>query len=1294
MNVVCDLLAEEPSGSFDALPQVSQCVLRPVTVPSDAVHVALRTEAASEPDDWQSTLFEYFAAPRVLAEGQVCAVLSSTVLRRDGLDISPGGGEADVERGRGDADAFLSEEESPLGPNSCSPQSGIHSPAPSLKAAATCHCLTMTPDTAGLHSPLFVRAPQQRAHPVPRPATPPHRGSRASSFRVDERSAGGDLGSRRYPRGRRGRARPSDAPLSSTTDSNLQAENRFQTHGGGRSHTDGGGPPLLTAGAEETVGHRVNPAVVTAVRACPGGEYELSSLSTNVFLALEWDRKVQHCLRWFVVESLHIETDRTAGSDSCATPAVSPPVGVVSRDSTKLLLGGRPTPRRLIPFAAYHLLWCPPPTVLPPLRAPLARFLSFASSLVSSPSHVGGGFRRAGILLKGTRGCGKRILARLACQRLGFHYKELDGLAISQLATGASGAAGVYALTCCTRLGGAETHIDDSVAPGNNSPFSAALVEAASEATPVLIHIRRLQALYHPPTGETPSEAEVNRLQARLANHLRWFLTAHGCWLERCRQENWSGAGAGGSYEGAEGDPVDQTVLVVASLRTEASEDTEEPSRGTANQTRLTPEFTEAFDLVIRIQQPDNNTLQQVATDLLKAVRGMEDAHGDPVLQVSPAEVATICAGLSVDDVKAVFSKVLHEKAHFLRRAKTHAPAGPPQLRREGRASSCASEAITAEDFQQAAKGFLSGSLDSTIPGVEWRDVGGMDTAKNEIRDYISLPLQHPELFEGVKTRGGILLFGPPGTGKTLLAKAVATECGVNFISVKGPELLNMYIGESERNVRKVFQQARACKPSVLFFDELDALLPRRGRSSDSGGVLDRVVSQLLAEIDGLPSNVFLIGATNRVELIDKAVLRAGRLDRCVYVGLQKNRLPLLEALTRRMTLEDSVHYDAKTKASTRPRSRPLLQRVDEALPPQFTGADCKALCSTAGLMAVKETINFVDAMSKALQISPLELQELLQDFEAAYKPVSKALCRKCERFPAGLESPVNYPDADAESCCAWEAEGNAQKGDRTFPLRCQLLSTAESVLADQLRIVLLHDRPRAGDFTDEFASACKSFQVWRILDEINEEAHSVKPDPASASQEIWCTSTMSSAEVSELLARLTSTWEGTGTPELVLEPLAAAGRLTEGKNTHVESPRSSAWRLNGSRAFLWKGNSHQNTGERPGQADGGKRDAPPAQALESQAQRDDGARSAGRENKKEGSSFREVPKRSRWIPLQHAVPLSGAPPHELLHVKVGERHFRAALAQTRPSLSTQELLRYEKTKHQYESVPDIERQH
>ncbi|KAI9870381.1 MAG: peroxisomal assembly protein, partial [Pleopsidium flavum] len=191
-----------------------------------------------------------------------------------------------------------------------------------------------------------------------------------------------------------------------------------------------------------------------------------------------------------------------------------------------------------------------------------------------------------------------------------------------------------------------------------------------------------------------------------------------------------------------------------------------------------------------------------------------------------------------------------------------------------------------------ARKNFADAIGAPKIPNVSWEDVGGLTNVKDAVMETIQLPLERPELFaKGMKKRSGILFYGPPGTGKTLLAKAIATEFSLNFFSVKGPELLNMYIGESEANVRRVFQRARDARPCVVFFDELDSVAPKRGNQGDSGGVMDRIVSQLLAELDGMSNGedgaggVFVIGATNRPDLLDQALLRPGRFDKMLYLG-------------------------------------------------------------------------------------------------------------------------------------------------------------------------------------------------------------------------------------------------------------------------------------------------------------------------------------------------------------------------------------------------------------------------
>jgi peroxin-6 len=221
---------------------------------------------------------------------------------------------------------------------------------------------------------------------------------------------------------------------------------------------------------------------------------------------------------------------------------------------------------------------------------------------------------------------------------------------------------------------------------------------------------------------------------------------------------------------------------------------------------------------------------------------------------------------------------------------------------------------LTKADFESAVdaarKNFADAIGAPKIPNVGWDDVGGLAHIKEAVMETIQLPLARPELFaKGMKKRSGILFYGPPGTGKTLLAKAIATEFSLNFFSVKGPELLNMYIGESEANVRRVFQRARDARPCVVFFDELDSVAPKRGNQGDSGGVMDRIVSQLLAELDGMSNGeeggggVFVIGATNRPDLLDQALLRPGRFDKMLYLGISdthEKQQKIMEALSRK----------------------------------------------------------------------------------------------------------------------------------------------------------------------------------------------------------------------------------------------------------------------------------------------------------------------------------------------------------------------------------------------------------
>lgn len=259
---------------------------------------------------------------------------------------------------------------------------------------------------------------------------------------------------------------------------------------------------------------------------------------------------------------------------------------------------------------------------------------------------------------------------------------------------------------------------------------------------------------------------------------------------------------------------------------------------------------------------------------------------------------------------------------------------------------------ITMDDFSSAIKliqpsakreGFI------TVPDVTWDDIGSLQDIRQELNLAILAPVKFPNRLKllGLQAPSGVLLCGPPGCGKTLLAKAVANEAGINFISVKGPELLNMYVGESERAVRQCFTRARNSAPCVIFFDEFDALCPKRTGSNDSSAS-SRVVNQLLTEMDGVEERkgVFLMAATNRPDMVDPAVLRPGRLDKILYVGLpeQSDRLDILRALTKRGT-EPTLAADVSMED--------LSVRTDS-----FTGADLAGLVRQASLQALKESIS------------------------------------------------------------------------------------------------------------------------------------------------------------------------------------------------------------------------------------------------------------------------------------------------------------------------------------------------
>ncbi len=272
---------------------------------------------------------------------------------------------------------------------------------------------------------------------------------------------------------------------------------------------------------------------------------------------------------------------------------------------------------------------------------------------------------------------------------------------------------------------------------------------------------------------------------------------------------------------------------------------------------------------------------------------------------------------------------------------------------------------VTADDFRRALRGIEPSAMREVfveVPDVSWTDVGGLEGAKERLREAIQWPIEHADAYDrvGLDPVRGVLLYGPPGTGKTLLAKAVASEAEANFISVKGPELFDKYVGESERAVREVFEKARANAPTVVFFDEIDAIAGERGRGVGDSNVGERVVSQLLTELDGLEEleDVVVLAATNRPELVDDALLRPGRLERHVEVDApdEPARREIFEIHTRDRPLADDVDLAE------------LAARTDG-----LTGADVEAICREAATVVVRELV-YARADGEEPDVDELEL--------------------------------------------------------------------------------------------------------------------------------------------------------------------------------------------------------------------------------------------------------------------------------------------------------------------------------
>ncbi|EMD33537.1 hypothetical protein CERSUDRAFT_160523 [Gelatoporia subvermispora B] len=377
-------------------------------------------------------------------------------------------------------------------------------------------------------------------------------------------------------------------------------------------------------------------------------------------------------------------------------------------------------------------------------------------------------------------------------------------------------------------------------------------------------------------------------------------------------------------------------------------------------------------------------------------------ADGDVTMIVDPPP-AVDTAALAVVPLSAraaPFSSIVvpaHIPAssivHFLR-------AHPDPLTEAQLAPLC----ITAADFTAALSQVQPSSKRegfATVPDVTWADIGALHGTREELHMAIVQPIRRPELFSavGIQASCGVLLWGPPGCGKTLLAKAVANESRANFISVKGPELLNKYVGESERAVRQVFSRARASSPCVIFFDELDALVPRRDDSLSESSA--RVVNTLLTELDGLDARrcVYVLAATNRPDMIDPAMCRPGRLDKLLYVDLPApdERAEIVRTLARKVPLGDA------------PTTRSALEALVREQCDGYSGADLASLVREAGVAALRRTLGAIDTMEEGAGVAgEAQVVVTVEDFARALDKVQPSVSAVQRRKYEALRSKLS----------------------------------------------------------------------------------------------------------------------------------------------------------------------------------------------------------------------------------------------------------------------------------------------
>lgn len=340
------------------------------------------------------------------------------------------------------------------------------------------------------------------------------------------------------------------------------------------------------------------------------------------------------------------------------------------------------------------------------------------------------------------------------------------------------------------------------------------------------------------------------------------------------------------------------------------------------------------FDREIVIGVPDRDGRKEILQIHTRGMPLAKDVDLDALANITHGFVGADLEALAKEAAMSALRRILPE-------IKLEEKLIPPEVLEKLQ--------VTKGDFDNALRMVEPSAMREVlveVPDVHWGDIGGLEGAKQELREAVEWPLKYPDAFKrvGIEPPHGILLYGPPGAGKTLLARAVATESEANFISIKGPELLSKWVGESERGVRETFRKAKMAAPAIIFFDEIDALVPRRGSGFGDAHTTERVISQLLTELDGLEKleNVVVVAATNRPDLIDTALLRPGRFDRLVFVPPpdEKARLEIFKIHTRAMPLAKDVNLKQLAKETE-----------------SYSGADIAALCREAAMLVLREDI-------------------------------------------------------------------------------------------------------------------------------------------------------------------------------------------------------------------------------------------------------------------------------------------------------------------------------------------------